>query len=970
MQSLFALLILLLLAGCVVPTCDVAVRYVDGNATHPTKPGRWVEVAIDVTDIRGESCLVELPWEVSPIDGIIYDANALMVCIDPTGAHGCSPLISGGGNISILVDNPIYSRRIAPASTRARHDWDPQSIPFFYASYARSQATNSVPCYYDNIYTNYTVQPTQTYRGAQKTFYPLALEPHGGSFEEGTWDVSLIPAATLPDNTPAFLSENVQTIAASNRARQLTGQTAVDLLGLQAEALATEDAFETYPPAPNATLFNTTFHLAPLCSIGNRSWTDVLGLAVEEGSWKWYHCGGSTDCAARCWTCGSAYQFTVHTMPIALISREPSCGLYRILPPDAASDVASTNVTVVIDWSDALTDVADFLLVTLQSVAETIGPTFVLQPNTPSFVLDMFLATNETSVPAPIVDPSQRLDLLNCFGLRRDVTVNATTWNPYEGCTACVPSLISTQRGVMTIPKDVYAQRLRSDCGGMNYAPAYWRQFGASVGSIIYDPVKARIGALYRNDTDLTDVDANAIAVDMCRPEGACGAGSSCERPSPCSIVANELAWHDYMIDPNATEGLSAPGCSTTGNVPWSMASPLWNARRPNVWVSSNQQLLDEDNRLYWQDNFEEERDKITTGASVSVRLYASRSILTATDANDTPLMVWYPGTSPFECSPDSLPDVSLDTTTFVMRKPVVTDPPTPGLVLSYFARFTCGIYTDSTGKRLNGNVQCGRYLAETALASVYMLNTNEARLTGFSNRTGQLRCPKFTLNERDVPGLPGTSRYITGQTCIILYFELKAEDLCNSTKEYPCSGDVLQSLGMRAFASQQPTTFNSPTDKWALVFDGGYVTASTFLVPHISSLELRSCPQKHFDPPVPPPPPSPTPIPSPTIPPMAPTPTFVPTPSSPLPPVPTPIPTPATPAPTPAPSGSSSPFTRCTDSGDLMGCVEVLGIVAGCIVGIITITCIIFCITTKKTDNERERITTNTMASSARIAR
>src|SRR5690606_38768292 len=139
--------------------------------------------------------------------------------------------------------------------------------------------------------------------------------------------------------------------------------------------------------------------------IGNRSWTDVLGLAIDEGSWKWFHCGGSTDCATRCWTCSLAYQYTIHAMPVLLMSREPSCSLFKILPPDGASDVGTTNVSVLVFWTQALTDLAEFDDVVLQSVPKSVGPNFVLQPNAPLFVVDMFVVTNETSVPPPIVDP-------------------------------------------------------------------------------------------------------------------------------------------------------------------------------------------------------------------------------------------------------------------------------------------------------------------------------------------------------------------------------------------------------------------------------------------------------------------------------------------------------------------------------------------------------------------------------------
>ncbi len=966
--------IILFIAARINAQCIATVRSVNADASHPITGLPAVEVTIDVTGIRGQNCEVEVPWSVSPIKGTVYDPNSLMACYDPDATHGCSPLIAGEGNISIIVDNPIYSRRIAPAQTRARFDWDPQSIPFFYAAYSRVQTSNNVPCYYDNIYTNYTAPAQQAYRSGENRFYPLALEPNLGAFEEGTWQNTLIPPAVLPDSPPAFVSNRAQTIASSNRGRQITGNNAINLLGLQALANAAEGAFEVYPPPTNDTVFNTSFYLSPLCSIANRSWTDILGLDIDQGSWKWFHCDGSTDCATRCWTCSSAYQYAVHTMPVLLMSREPSCGLYKILPPDAASDVAMSNVSVAIGWTLALTEVSLFDNLEIQSVSDTLDPNYVIHPNAPLFVIDMYVVTNESSVPAPIVDPSQRLDLLNCFGLRSAVSPNVTTWNPYTGCTDCVPSLVESQRGVMTVPKDLYASQVRSDCGGMNHAPAYWRQFGASVGSIIYDPTKSRIGKLYNGDSDeVSDDDANALGVEMCKPVGTCGAGSACNRPSPCSIVANELAWNDYVTDPNVTleEFPQPPGCSTNGNVPWSMSSPLWNVDEPNVWVGSNQQLLDDDNRFYWEDNFENEPDRITNGVSVAIRLYATRSILQLGTAAASPLIVWYPGTSPYECSPDTLPNVSLDTSTFVIRNPVVNPTDT---VKQYFVRFTCGVFTTANGTPTN-SAACGRFIANLTYTSLATVGGNEMRLTSVQNHTNNA-CPNYQIDPgviTDVPILNGVTKYVEGQTCITLMFDVYNDDICNQTLEHPCDGNVLQTIAYRATTAQYPTTFDNPRDAWAMSFDGGWIhTGSLIMTVHMATPSRQVCPQPQFQPPVPvptPPVPPPAPTPFPTVPPAPPAPSFVPPPVAPLPPVPTPTPTPL-PPPVPPPTASSDAFTRCTDTGDLMGCVEIIAIMAGAVIGVITVTCIIYCIASKNTDKERDRVNAQTSLQSARSAR
>jgi hypothetical protein len=234
--------------------------------------------------------------------------------------------------------------------------------------------------------------------------------------------------------------------------------------------------------------------------------------------------------------------------------------------------------------------------------------------------------------------------------------------------------------------------------------------------------------------------------------------------------------------------------------------------------------------------------------------------------------------------------------------------------------------------------------------------------------------CPSYPLNYNDLRGyrsIPATTRNVVGQTCMTLIFDVYPDDICNSSKQQQCRGDVLETLAYRAYTVQQDTTFHSPREPWVLMFDGGWTSQlGAKPVPHISQVELQPCPRKPFEPPTPPiPPPSPVPTPFPTIPPSPPTPTFVPTPASPLPPVPTPTPTPP-PSPSPSPGPSDSLFTRCTDSGDLMGCVEILGIMVACVVGIITVTCIIFCLTTKKTDAERDRVGASTQEHSARSAR
>jgi hypothetical protein len=973
-KSILLFVLSLLLVRGIHGACTARVESVNANAAHPTKPGQWIEIIVNLEGIRGDVCTAEIPWNVAPISGIVSDPNALSICVDPDGSHGCTNLISGSGNISLQVTNPVYSRQIAPSASRARHDWDPQSIPFFYSAYQKWQLTNNVPCYYDNVFTNYTIKPPQMYRQPEVEFYPLALEPNTASFEPGTWDSTLIPPAAIPGISPALMAGTASQRANSVRSRMLNPEDARDYLNLQATAETSEDAFLFYPPPENATEFALGMYLAPLCALANSTWTEILGIPVSQGSWKWFHCGGSGQCSTRCWTCSSVFQYNVHTVPTLLMSREPSCSLFRILPPDAASDVAVSSGTFAISWTGADMNLAYYFDTEFQSIVKQIAPDSQNQPNLPRFQLDMFVETDGASVPPMLVDPSENLEVLNCFGLRRDVADPDDVIgleNPYSDCDFCIPSVIPSQRGVMMLPRNFYADHMKSTCGAMNHAPAFWRQFGFSEGAIVYDPARGRIGAPYSPSSSLSADDAYSIGINMCRPSGTCGPGSSCTDPSPCSIIANELAWYNYTHHPDVIleDYPAAPGCSSRQNTPYSLSSELWNLENANLWLGSNQQDPSGENRFYWEDNFQDTRYKISAGLGIQLHIYASRSILAHSSTDVNPLIFWYPGGSTFQCNPHDPAPWSSDTATFVVRNPVATP---SGVVGQYFVRFTCGVYIDPDSGQPTANIQCGKFVANTAVnPTVVRIFDDSPRLASYSLGTGSF-CPSFTFGSgngfpENLPDpLSGITNQFQGKTCITLFFNVLSDDICGATPENPCTGE-LNTYSFRAFAGQNPTTYATPRDKWTIVFDGGWVDEDTeALIPHINVLENQPCPRPPFNPPPPPPPPEPpAPTPFPTIPPPTPVPTFIAPPVAPLPPVPLPVPTPFPTPPPPTPP-SDSLFTRCTETGDLMGCVELIGIMVGAVVGIIVVTCLVFCIVSKNVDTERNRVNKETDAQSA----
>lgn len=967
--------ILLVLYGTVATRdCLVTPVSIDSDATHPTKSGRWIEIVIDVDSVRAERCTATLPWTVAPQSDKRSDPNVLIGCFGDDDL-GCSPIVSDA-TITIDVAAPTYSRSVSPVSSRARHDWDPQSIPFFYASYHLAQTTNRVPCYYDNNLTLYPKRNTNTNdQSFDLIYYPIAYEAGTGAFEPGTWSSTLSLPAVQPGRTPGQVSNNLSTTIGSFRQQFINTTEMGNIFDLPASGVGAQDAFLTYPISPNATEFETVGYRQPFCSISNEDWESALGVPADQGTWQWSHCGGSADCSTRCWMCTTYSQYTTHVMPTLLISRDPSCSLYRVDPPDASSDVALVpEVSVNVTWANFSTTTADFSSLHLQAIDQRFSPDAQTNPN--AFTIDVFVETDGDSVPPPLVDPSEEVEVLNCFGLRDDIASDLDVDNPYLGCPNCVPSERETQRGLMFLSREQFAASLRSRCGGMNHAPAYWRQFGQDNGPVGFDVAQQRVGKVIDNATaEIDDDDAASIGVSMCRPRGSCGAGSACEMPSPCSVLADEMEWYRFQTSVNFSGTTSAQGCGPRQR-PYSISNNMWNVEHPNMWLKTNRQDPEGDNRFYWQDTATNRLDRITNGVSTRVKLYASPDILVAPRDLKMPSIRFYPGTSVYQCSPatgdDNLEDnYAVDSVRFEVRNalPTASDPPetSPFVVLTYYVRFTCGALSGPRNPE-GSPITCGMFSAmgDDVNSGVFTIfGDAKARTTTIDFAT-DADCPSFTILDSGDESRPTAGLSLIPQQCVTIQFSLSEDDIEAGATSVP----------LNAIALEAATLFSANTDKWAIVFDAGY-TSFQFtedlppleLIFHQSLamdiLSFQSCPRPQFNPPAPTPVPGPIPPPPvPINPPPAPSPQHNPPPAPPLAPVPLSPPTPIPPPP-PPPKPSDNLFTQCVDTGDIVSCVEVILIMVGVIVAMIVGICVFFCILSRATNRERDRVASETDAQS-----
>lgn len=938
--------------------CIVEPVSVIPNSAHPTKPGQWTEVTIRVNNLRSQDCGAVIPWTIVPTNGAIQSADSMDKCLGGCRSDSpeCNELGGDNNTVQVSVTQPTYSRSVSPVSSQARHDWDPQSVPFFYAAYHMRQTTQQAPCYYENTLHNYSATSFSPNDQERMTSFPYALESYTGAFEPGTWERLLSPESTQPVRTPGQYSQDVVSFSSTIRSKLANTSLTQRILNVTELPDVFEESYLTYPINPNATEFELAAFVGPLCRLGASDWENVLGVPVTDGSWKWFHCGGSEQCSVRCWTCANYNQYGTHTYPTLLIARAPSCSLYRVDPPDTASDVAEIeSVTVTVSLADAPPSVFTFDALSIESVDELIASTTTVNPN--DWVIDAFIKSNQRSVPPPVVDPTDSIELMNCYGLRQKLTAVVQETNPYEDCPFCVPSIIDTQKGIMFLDRTRYSASMRSSCGAMNHAPSYWRQFGASNGPMAYNRARQIIGSL-GNSSNLSAEQASLIGESMCRPTGTCGPGSTCETPSPCSIISQELQWYRFLQ--NITAEGTPPACGRK-LLPYSIANDMWNPLKPNLWVNSNQMPANETVRFYWQDTFPP-LQSITRGTNFELKLYASKNLETTTAPDPLPQIQFLDGPNliTYECSPRSggvFSDVAIDTANFRVVNAV---PSTTG-DYDYYVSVQCGVLDPIDNPDKKG-VECGAFVEESMAgleSTLRTVETDEFRLVGIEIYTPDTPetefCTRYVAFEagtdEDSIGIGPVEEtlYFTPLQCILLKFEVLSEDINNSSN----------SVTMFAKALQKETIRDANANKWYISFTGGIVkkTLGSPVVSSVCRALTFVCPEPAFTPP--PPVPTPNPIPQPPVPITTPSPTpqYNPPPAPPLPPVPIPPPVPQ-PDPVPPPQKSESLFTRCTDSGDIINCIEILLIGVGVLVGIIICICIVFCIVSSQVTKERKKVT------------
>ena len=376
--------------------------------------------------------------------------------------------------------------------------------------------------------------------------------------------------------------------------------------------------------------------------LSEEDWEMVLG---EGGtSWQTVGCKGSAQCSMSGITIDRR-RILRRSVPYMLSASNPTCTTY--IPQKPAMEVASVKIGMAVNIG------SDRIISMIRTVR--LSPKDEVHTHI-SGNAAFSVVTNEDSVRRMLVEPAENLHLLNCFNGRNAVSEDIVTVNPFiplaKGATL---SVIETQRGVMILPNTNSDFHLGSGCGSMNPGMGIWRQVGNKLPTVTYD---ASVGDIWANVDDALKLRLalrNVFSAFHLTGD-SCAGGGSCHSRTPCNMLSDEMTWlrlHGILppmykpFDPSAPglntglkqfvnttiEGPSlpivnqipnirpnikipSPGCGTSGNVPMTLESRMWQPNRMNMWVASNRMGNPLDRKLFIEDTHFVGYNKISHGVS------------------------------------------------------------------------------------------------------------------------------------------------------------------------------------------------------------------------------------------------------------------------------------------------------------------------------------------------------------------